>query len=282
MKKNKFILNIIAAFVGFIFLFPFLWGVMLSFKDNNGIFGFPMQLPDKIDLSLYVTTFNKAHILLLYKNSLLLSIVETFIGLLLLYFSSFAIGRLYHKYAKMGDFFYYLFLAANAVPLMVLLMTFYLITMTTGKLTGGILGLDSIWGLILPYMAGGIPFTTLMMVGAMKGIPLEMEEAAVVEGCSLIRTMFSIDLPLMKPMMITLAIFSFLGVWNEFPIASILLSSRQNYTIPLAMAFFKDQFSADYGAILRGVIIIMIPQLVFFIVFQRRIIEGMVTAGLKG
>jgi raffinose/stachyose/melibiose transport system permease protein len=189
---------------------------------------------------------------------------------------------MHHRYRKPADIVYYSFLAANAIPSVVLLIPFYKIAVQLGKFTLGVLGIDSIWGLMLPYIAGGIPFMTLMMVAGLKGIPLEMEEAAIVDGCGLGRLIFSIDLPLIKPVLVTLFIFSFVGVWNEFNIASIQLNSIVNFTLPLALAFFKEQFSQDYGAIMRGVVIILLPQVVFFFIFQKRIVEGLVTTGLKG
>ncbi len=232
--------------ISLIMVLPFLWGVVLSFKNNFEIFNEPLSLPEKIDFSLYKDTFQKAHIATLFKNSLMLAIVTSVIQLILLFFSSFAIARLNHKFSRMSDFVYYLFLAASAIPVLTLLMPYYFSAIFMGKITGGFLGIDSIWGLMLPYIAGGIPFMTLMLVGGMKGIPLEMEEAGIIDGCGLLRLMYKVVFPLMTPVLVTLFIFSFLGVWNEFPIASIQLSNKENYTIPLALAFFKDQFSADY------------------------------------
>jgi raffinose/stachyose/melibiose transport system permease protein len=282
MKKSQILLIVAGILVSLIMIIPFFWGLMLSFKNNYEIFSAPLQFPSHYDFSLYVDTFKKAHILILFKNSLLLAIVTSVIELIVLFFSSFAIARLNHKYNGMSDFFYYIFLSASAVPVMTLLLPYYYDAIYLGKVTGGLLGLDSIWGLLLPYIAGGIPFLTLMMVGGMKTIPLEMEEAGIIDGAGLWRLIFKIDLPLMSPVIVTLFIFSFLGVWNEFQIASIMLNNKENFTIPLALSFFKDQFSADYGAILRGVVMILLPQALFYLILQRRIIDGMVSSGIKG
>jgi raffinose/stachyose/melibiose transport system permease protein len=282
MKKNQTSLIAAGIIISLIMVLPFFWGVVLSFKNNYEIFNSPLSWPENFDFSLYVDTFQKAHITTLFKNSLLLAIVTTVIQLILLFISSYAIARLNHKSNRMSNLVYYLFLSASAIPIMTLLMPYYFNAIFLGKVTGGILGIDSIWGLMLPYIAGGIPFMTLMMVGGLKGIPLEMEEAGLIDGCGLFRLMYTVVYPLMIPVIITLFIFSFLGVWNEFPIASIQLSNKDNYTIPLAMAFFKDQFSADYGAMMRGVVIILLPQALFYLIFQKRIIEGMATTGLKG
>ncbi|QGQ94276.1 carbohydrate ABC transporter permease [Paenibacillus psychroresistens] len=282
MKKNHIPLIIIGIIVSLIMILPFLWGVVFSFKNNNEIFNSPLGWPEKFDFSLYLDTFKKAHIATLFMNSLILAIVTSVIEIGLLFFSSFAIARLYHKSHRVTDLIYYLFLSASAIPVLTLLMPYYFLALSLGKVTGGILGVDSIWGLMLPYIAGGIPFMTLMLVGGMRGIPLEMEEAGIIDGSGLMRLIFSVEIPLLSPVLVTMFIFSFLGVWNEFPIASIQLHDKAHYTLPLAMAFFKDEFSSDYGAMLRGVVIILLPQVVFFLIMQRRIMDGMVTSGLKG
>lgn len=282
MKKNHLPLYIISTIITIVMIGPFLWGLMLSFKDNYHIFNEPTAFPTKLDFGLYVQTFKSAHIATLFKNSLSLAIVTSVIELIIIFFSSFAIARLDHKFKTMGNITYYMFLAASAVPAFLLLVTYYGYAITLGTVSGGVLGLNSIWGLMLPYIAGGLPFMTLMLVGGMKGIPLEIEEAGIVDGCSLLRVLYQIDLPIIRPVLVTLFIFSFLGVWNEYAIASIQLNDTASLTLPLAMSFFKDQFSTDYGSILRGVVIILLPQVLFYAIFQKQIVEGMVTAGVKG
>ena len=261
-------------------LFPFLWGVMLSFKNNHEIFSNPTGFPTSYDFSLFPETFKQGRILVLFKNSLTISVIVVIIQLSVLFLSSFAIARLHHKSKGMNDFFYYMFLAAMAIPQFVLIAQIYLLTLRIGEFAP-LFGMNSLYSLVLPYTAGGISFSTLMYVGAMKGVPSEIEDAALIDGCRLPGIMFRITLPLVMPIVVTLIIFSFLGAWNEFVFASILLHSPSNFTLPLAMVFFKDQFSSDYGAMMRAVIVILIPQVIFYLIFQRRIIDGMATSGLK-
>ncbi len=279
MKPSRVPLYVGAVLIIAIMVFPFLWGVVLSFKDNAGIFTAPASLPKTWDLSKYVDTFSQSHILTLFKNSLIVSVITTLGALLINFLSSFAIARLDARHRRMVNFFYYLFLMATAVPIFVLLFPIYQISMAL-KPVG--MGVDSIFTLPWPYIAGSIPFGTLVFVGGMKSIPLEMEEAALMDGCSLVRMLFIIELPLVLPVFTTLTIFNFLGAWNEYTLASILLDTNTHVTIPLATAFVREEFSMDYGAVLRAVVMILIPQLVFFYIFQRRIIEGMTTTGLKG
>jgi len=261
-------------------LFPFLWGVVLAFKNNHEIFSDPTGLPSQFDFSLFPETFRQGRILVLFKNSLIVSTLTVIVQLAVLFFSSFAIARLHHKHKGMNDFFFYLFLASMAIPPFVLIAQIYRLTLSIGEVAP-LLGMNSIYSLILPYSAGGIAFCTLMFVGAMKGVPSEIEDAALIDGCRLPGVMFRITLPLVMPIVATLVILSFLGAWNEFPFASILLHTPGNFTLPLAMSFFRDQFSKDYGAMMRAVLMILAPQVIFYLIFQRRIIDGMATSGLK-
>ena len=262
----------------FMFL-PFLWAFVLSFKDNTSLYTSPLDLPNVWDFSLYADTFNKSSMPTLFKNSLIVAIVTT-IGCLLINFpSAFAIARLHRRHAMMGNFFYFLFLIGAAVPVFITIFPIY--TIAQGLQPFG-LGIDSIFGLIPPYIAGSIPFNTLVLVAAMRSIPGEIEEAAILDGASLRQMMVRITLPLMAPVVVTLAILNFLGAWNEWTLASILLNSPSNFTIPLAASFFKEQYGMDAAAVMRAVIIVLIPQLVFYVIFQRRIVQGMATTGLKG
>ncbi len=268
-----------AILVCAVMFLPFIWGFILSFKDNTTLYNAPLALPQKWDFSLYVDTFNKSSMPTLFKNSFVVATLTTLVALIINFLSSFAIARLHHRNAAMGDFFYYLFLIGSAVPLFISIFPIYTIAQ---RLQPFGLGIDSIFGLVPPYVAGSLPFNTLVFVGAMRSIPLELEEAAILDGCSLPQMLVRVTLPLMAPVVATLAIFNFLGAWNEWTLASILLNNIRNFTIPLAAGFFKEQYGMDAAAVMRAVIIVLIPQLIFYAIFQRRIVEGMTTTGLKG
>jgi raffinose/stachyose/melibiose transport system permease protein len=259
--------------------FPFIWGFILSFKNNTTIFGDPLGLPARFDFSLYLDTFTKSNMGNLFKNSLIVTTITTLGCICINVPSSFAIARLHHRHAAFGDFFYYIFLLGASVPLFIILYPVYTIALKLAPLG---MGTDSIYGLPLPYIAGSIPFNTLVFVGAMKGIPLEMEEAAIIDGSSLLKMLITIIVPLIAPVITTLIIFDFLWAWNEWTLASILLNSIKHFTIPLAASYFKQQYGMDLAASIRAVIIMLVPQIIFYFFFQRQIVEGMATTGLKG
>lgn len=268
-----------AVLVAVFMFLPFVWAFILSFKDNTTLYSEPLSLPRDWDFSLYADTFNKSSMPTLFRNSFIVASLTTLGALFINFLSSFAIARLHHRNAVMGDFFYYLFLIGSAVPLFITLFPIY--TIAQGLQPFG-LGIDSIFGLIPPYIAGSLPFNTLVFVGAMRSIPLDLEEAAILDGASLRQILVNVTLPLMAPVVATLAIFNFLGAWNEWTLASILLNSSDNYTIPLAASFFKEQYGMDAAAVMRAVIIVLIPQMIFYAIFQKRIVQGIATTGLKG
>ena len=276
---TRLVIIIGAVLICCIMFFPFIWGLIMSFKDNNSIYNEPAGLPPKLDFSLYADTFNKSHIGTLFRNSLVVASITTIGCIFINFLSSFAISRLHHRNAAFGNFFYFLFLLGNAVPLFIILFPVYVIGLKLAPLG---IGTDSIFGLPLPYIAGSLPFNTLVFVGGMKSIPVEMEEAAIMDGCRLPRLIVMIIAPLIGPIITTLIIFNFLWAWNEWPLASILLNNIKNFTIPLAASFFKQQYGMDMGAVMRAVIITLIPQIIFYGIFQRRIIQGMATTGMKG
>jgi raffinose/stachyose/melibiose transport system permease protein len=259
-------------------IFPFVWGLILSFKDNTEIYNTPLGLPKKLDFSLYADTFQKSNIPNLFKNSTIVASITTLGCIFINFLSSFAIARLQHRHAGFGNFFYFLFLMGNAVPLFIVIYPIYMIALNLQPIG---MGVDSIFGLTLPYIAGSLPFNTLVLVGGLKSVPLEMEEAAIMDGCSLPKMIVKIIAPLVAPVLTTLIIFNFIWAWNEWTLASILLSSLKNFTIPMAAAFFKQQYGMDTAAVMRAVIIVLIPQVIFYYIFQKRIIQGMATTGLK-
>jgi raffinose/stachyose/melibiose transport system permease protein len=282
MVKNRIIIYGIAVIICLFMGVPFLWGILLSFKDNFEIFNHPFSLPKTFNFHAYIDTFKQGHMGTMFKNSLIVCTITVTAHMIFLFFSSYAIARLNHRTKWLSSFFYYLFLVAMSVPVFVLMGSIYAITLFMGDHVNSHIGIDTLYGLILPLIARQIPFSTLMLVGGMRGLPLEMEEAAIIDGCGLFGLLFRISFVLLMPVITVLFILTILEIWNEFPITSILLQSTQNYTIPLALSFFKQEYSMDYGAMMRAIIMILIPQLIFYMIFQKKIVQGIALEGIKG
>lgn len=283
--RKHLMYKILYYFVGVIivilFLIPFLWMFFLSFKDNMGIFLEPFAFPESWDFSLYIDTFKTARISKMLLNSLKISVTSVGVGMLVAFCSSYAIARLVWKGRKFNNFVYYLFLAGSSIPIFAQMMTIYKITFKVGEMVP-FLAIGNLPSLFLPYIALQIPFATLILVGGLRSVPTALEEAAIIDGCSLGQVMFRIVLPTIKPVFMTALIINFLTIWNEFPLANILLSDMNQYTVPMATLMFKMNFATDYGAMLRAAVMLMIPQMIFYLIFQKNIVDGMATAGIKG
>ena len=136
--------------------------------------------------------------------------------------------------------------------------------------------------LILPYVATSISFNTLLLVGYLKALPTEIDEAAIIDGCNLWDLMVKIILPMTKPVIATIVIFNVLYIWNEFPFASVMLRDATDYTLSMGASFFKGTYTVDYGGIVASSVMIIIPEFIFYGLFQKNIVEGMTAGAVKG
>jgi raffinose/stachyose/melibiose transport system permease protein len=142
--------------------------------------------------------------------------------------------------------------------------------------------LDSLWALIIIYIASSISFSFFVLEGFMKGIPFELEESAYIDGCGRTRSFISIILPMCKPGIMTILTFNFVFIWNDYLFASILIFDSRMKTLTVGIKSMADQFITDYSAICAGIIISFIPVFIMFLIFQEQIIKGMSMGALKG
>lgn len=205
-------------------------------------------------------------------NSLLIALVKVPLGLLLSAATAFALGRLRFRRHKLvlG-----VFAIGSMVPIQVGLGTLFG-TMLTLDL------LDSRAGLILPYLAFGIPYQVFMLYGFFKAIPDELEESARVDGASTFRLFWQICLPLARPALAALFILDFVATWNEYAMATTLLQSQSNWTVPLAVQGFSTQHATDYGQLNAFIILSAVPVLIVYLMFQRYFVQGAFAGAVKG
>lgn len=135
---------------------------------------------------------------------------------------------------------------------------------------------------MFPYVASSISFNTLLFVGYLQALPPEIDEAAIIDGCSIWDLMIRIILPMTKPVIATVVIFNVLYMWNEYPFASVMLRRQADYTLAMGASFFKGTYTVDYGGIVASSVMIIIPELIFYGLFQKKIVGGMVAGAVKG
>lgn len=272
-KKKRIAIYIGTALVTLFVVLPLIWMVSLSFKSNTEIMNSPLSLPKSWNLENYKHAIEILDYGKLYGNTIFVCTISIVFELLITFFSSFVIARMEFNKKIKGLLYTYLIAGLSISPF-ILLFPVYKINV--------FLGLSGKVGLILPYVATSISFNTLLLVGYLKTLPAEIDEAALMDGCNIWKLMFKVILPMTKPVIATAVIFNVLYIWNEYPFASIMLRDVADYTLSMGASFFKGTYTVDYGGIIASSIMIIIPELIFYGIFQKNIVEGMTAGAVKG
>lgn len=205
-------------------------------------------------------------------NSLIIAVIKVPLGLLLAAMAAYALARIKPRGAKL---LVVVFAIGSMVPIQIGLGPLF---QTMLKLNL----LDSKIGLILPYLAFGIPYQIFMLYGVFRSVPDEIEESARIDGAGTMRIFWQIFLPLLKPPLAALFVLDFVATWNEYAMATTLLQSQDQWTIPLAVQSFNTQHATDYGPMNAFIFMSAIPVLVVYLMFQRYFVSGAFTGAVKG
>ena len=271
---KKVLSEFVVLFLVILTLVPIVWIFLMSLKTNYEIFNHPLNLPNAIRFDNYEDAWELVPFMRLLGNTMYLAFFALIIGTALGIMSSFALARFKH-FEKLTKGFYLYFLAGLFVPGFILLFPVFIILSNLG-LT------NNHWGLILTYVGWSITMNTLLLVAAFRNIPGELEEAAALDGCGVMRICWQIFVPIAKPALATVLLLSFLGIYNEFIFASIMIFSPDKFTIALSASYFTGLFSVDYAGTTAAIMIIVLPQLVLFAFFQRFVIAGIAAGAIKG
>jgi len=257
-------------------LYPLLWLLMSTFKDNSEFGQNQGLVPNDPTLDNYAKVFEGIAGVPMWRffaNSTVIAVAATFGTLLSSSMAAYAFARI--RFRGVGIFF--------AAMIGTLLLPFHVVIIPQYIMFNRLDMIDTYWPLILPKFLATEAFFVFLMVQFMRGIPREMDEAARVDGAGHVRTYVSIMLPLIQPALVTSAIFSFIWTWNDFLAPLLYITSPDKYPLPIALRLYNDQTStSDYGATVTASFIALIPILLFFLVFQRFLVAGVATQGLKG
>jgi N-acetylglucosamine transport system permease protein len=255
-------------------IFPFLWMVMTSFKTDPEILFSPWKFPDTLQWNNFSRAWNEAHIGRYFINSLIV-IVPSLAGTLLV--SSMAAYVLARFEFPGRRALYYLFMAGLMFPVFLALVPLFFLVQDLHMTA-------TYRGLILVYIAYSLPFTIFFLTGFFRTLPGEVAEAALVDGASQYRIFFNIMLPMAAPGLIAMGIFNFLGQWNQFLLPLVLMPDEKKYVLSQGLAFLAIQqgYANDYSALFAAMTITMIPTLVVYVLFQRRLESGLTAGALKG
>ena len=273
-KRKKTTMYILMAIITVLVVFPFVWMLVLSFKTNSEILSTPLSVPKALNLENYKHALETLNFPKLYGNTLFVCIISLIIELVITFLSSFVLARMEFKNKKLKKLLYGFLIMGLSISPFILLFPVYKINV--------FFGLRGKLALIFPYVATSISFNTLLLVGYLKSLPTEIDEAAVIDGCTIWDLMVRVILPMTKPVIATIVIFNVLYIWNEFPFASVMLRDVSDYTLSMGASFFKGTYTVDYGGIVASSVMIIIPELIFYGIFQKNIVEGMTAGAVKG
>jgi multiple sugar transport system permease protein len=261
----------IIALGGIVFLFPFVWMVSTSLTTTGELFKLPPSIiPDPIDTSAYDRLFSDVPILRWVFNSVLVSLSVTLLQVLSSAMAAYAFTRLDFKGRNVV---FVLFLATLMVPFQVMVVPLFIELRYAGLL-------NSYAALIVPEIA--MPFGVFLLRQAFLSLPRELEEAAFVDGAGHIRVFFRLVLPLSKPAIATVAVFSFMGSWNSFLWPLVVINNPDLMTLPLGLSSMSSRFVTDWNLLLAGATISILPIIALFLFAQRYVLQGVAMSGLKG
>jgi len=272
-------LNLPASFVLWLialsFFTPLLWMLLTSLKSEKEIYSLPLTLlPKGMYSGHYRYVLKETPVLFTYlRNSLVISIASVAAIAVLSSLAGYSFGRLEYPGQNM---LFFLFIFILAVPNVVFLIPVYMM-LSRFKL------LNTMVGLILPYVALNLPLAIIVMRGTFRAMPSELEDAARIDGCSLLQVFWHVMLPLAKAGLTSAMVFSFLSVWEEFLFAVVIMSRTQNTTIAVGIHFLKEEAQSwAFGTLSATVILSVLPALVIFVLAQRYYIAGFLEGAIKG
>lgn len=254
-----------------LFMVPFYLMVINSFKTTQQFVESPFQLPASIDFKNYVAAFAKMNFVKAFTNSLLIMVVSV---TLIIFSSSMAAYFMVRNKWNSTRILFAIFVASMIVP-------FQAVMIPLVSIYGRLQLMNSKWVLMFMYMGFGQAFAIFIFHGFIKNIPLEMEEAAMIDGCNRMQSFFKIVFPLLKPVIITVLILDVLWIWNDYLLPSLVLLSPSERTLPLSTYNFFTSYSVDFAPLMAGIVLTILPVLIVYLFCQKQIVKGVVQGAIK-
>lgn len=276
-KRRKMILSIVLAVICIIYVLPVLTVLVNSFKLNTFVKTDTFALPNEESFAGWSNfvkgmTFGNYPFWKSAAYSLFITVVSTALILLCTSMAAWYIARVDSKFCRIV---YYFCVFSMVVP-------FQMVMFTLSK-TADTLKLNTPWTIPIVYLGFGAGLAIFMFVGFVKSIPLEIEEAAAIDGCGPLRTYFSVVLPMLKPTMISVGILEIMWVWNDYLLPYLVLDRTKYWTIPIHIQYLKGSYgTVDLGATMALILLSILPVIIFYLLCQKHIIKGVAAGAVKG
>lgn len=255
-------------------IFPIIWMIYSSLKEKRAFNADIIGLPKNPTLINYIRILSNSDYHL--GESMWNSLRTTVLSIVLIIAFSFIVGYILARVRfKLNRVLYLMFLMGMLIPIHSLLVPIYVVFKRCG--------ISNQWyTLLLPYVSFGLPMGIFLVEGFVKTVPVDLEEAAAIDGSSFSHTLWNIIFPICRPILVTVAIIQVFSCWNEFSFALVLIKDVGLQTVPLALTQFKGQFASDYPKQMAAMLITMAPIVVMYFAFSKQIINGMVAGAVKG
>ncbi|TVY10448.1 carbohydrate ABC transporter permease [Paenibacillus cremeus] len=251
---------------------PITWVLFSSFKDNTDIMNHPFSLPSTLSLANYISALKIGKFYAFFSNTLYVTFFGLILGVGVATLAGYAFGQI--RFWGREPLFYMFLLGLTLPSQTVIIPVFYLL-----KSMGLI---NTLWGVILASVGMGLSFGVFLMRNTFKGLPKELKESAYMDGAGEWRTFLWVMLPLAKPALVALVIFTFNGLWNEYLLPLVVLIKPDKFTIAVGLTAFQSEQYTNYSIIFAGAVISMIPSIILYLIFQRQFIEGLLSGAQKG
>ncbi len=272
VKPTDIILFIVTVLLAVLFIYPIIFALMSAFKSNGDILKNPVAFPTSLYLQNFKDLFAQSDFGTAIIHSIVLTVISEVLIVCIVPLAAYGIER---RKSKLTGLIYTYFLAGMMIP-------FHLYMFPLFKELKMFHLFGNMVGPVLVYISGSIAFGTLLYSSFLKGIPLEIEEAAQIDGCTPFQTFWKITFPLLGPCTGSMVILNGLGIWNDYLMPYLVLPSGKAKTITVEIAAFVGQYSARWDIVFAGTVISIVPALIIFCMFQKYFVKGITAGAAKG
>ncbi len=262
---------IVLTVILILFIVPFVFLLINSFKENMAITSNPLSLPESFNVANYMNAFDKMNYITAFTNSLVITVLSV---LLISLFTAMTAHYFVRNNTNFNQYTFMLMVASMIIP-------FQAIMIPLVKIYGSLDLLNSKWSLIYMYIGFGSSLAVFIYHGFVKSIPKELEEAALIDGCTRVQTFFRIVFPVLMPTTATISILNVLWIWNDFLLPSLILVDPEQRTLPLSTYNFYGTYTVDYGPLMASLVLTIFPIIIIYLFAQKYIIQGVMQGSIK-